>query len=290
MARLTHFLMASDWRAAAIASGLLFLPILSWLGPSIVALFALRRGIEKTLIVSGVPLVVSIGLALGAGDSATTIVLVVTVILAVVLNRTSNWLSVLQVSYFISLILVCIVGAFYGETLRELVTAIKTVIMASTEFSTLGLNETTLDAWMSSLSTGALSFVYMVSAFCALIFARIMQAQAFNPGGFKAEFERILLPRTFACLCLATVILGFVVNPWMLRITPVAALPLIFAGIALVHGLTTRCDSKGLLLTFYIALLFFTPYLLALLAFLAALDAFVDFRTRSRTEPSIDED
>jgi len=36
---------------------------------------------------------------------------------------------------------------------------------------------------------------------------------------------------------------------------------------------------------FYVALLFFTPYLLLLLAFLAVIDAFSDFRTRAQNEP-----
>jgi len=41
---------------------------------------------------------------------------------------------------------------------------------------------------------------------------------------------------------------------------------------------------------FYAAMIFFTPYLLLLLAVLAVVDAFVDFRTRARQEPSNDED
>ena len=36
----------------------------------------------------------------------------------------------------------------------------------------------TVDAWMASLSVGALSFVQIVSAIFALIFARAVQAQA----------------------------------------------------------------------------------------------------------------
>ena len=55
MARLTHFLMASEWRAALIASGLLFLPLLSWASASVVALYALRRGLDKSRLVTDEP-------------------------------------------------------------------------------------------------------------------------------------------------------------------------------------------------------------------------------------------
>ena len=55
MARLAHYVMASEWRAALIASLLLFLPLFSWAGASVVALYALRRGVEKSLLVTAVP-------------------------------------------------------------------------------------------------------------------------------------------------------------------------------------------------------------------------------------------
>ena len=158
------------------------------------------------------------------------------------------------------------------------------------QLATLGVDEATVDAWMASLSVGALSFVNMVSALFALTFARALQAQAYNPGGFKTEFEAVILPPVFAAGCLVLAVTGFLVDPWMLRFSPVGALPLMFAGMALVHGLTSMRESKGLIIMFYTALVFFTPYLLLLLALLAVIDAFVDFRTRARQEPPENED
>ena len=94
----------------------------------------------------------------------------------------------------------------------------------------------------------------------------------------------------FAVGCLVLATTGFLIDPWMLRFTPVGALPLMFAGIALVHGLTSMRESRGLIIVFYAALVFFTPYLLMLLALLAVIDAFVDFRARVRQEPPVNED
>ena len=290
MARLAHYVMASEWRAALIASLLLFLPLFSWAGASVVALYALRRGIEKSLVVTAVPMLSASLMAFGFGDPSMLLVLAITIVLAAVLYRTLSWISVLSIGLGLSLVLVFLVGALYEETLKGLVVAIKQVVVAPAQLAALGVDSVTVDAWMASLSVGALSFVQMVSAIFALIFARAVQAQAFNPGGFKAEFEAVILPRMFAIGCLLLATTGFLIDPWMLRFTPVGALPLMFAGIALVHGLTSMRESRGLIIMFYAALVFFTPYLLMLLALLAVIDAFVDFRAHSRQEPPEYED
>ena len=290
MARLAHYVMASEWRAALIASLLLSLPLMSWVGASVVALYALRRGVEKSLLVTLVPTLFASLMAFGFGDPSMLLVLATTIILAAVLYRTLNWISVLLIGLGLSLVLVFLVGALYEETLKGLVVAIKEVVAAPAQLAALGVDGVTVDAWMASLSVGALSFVQMVSAIFALTFARAVQAQAFNPGGFKAEFEAVILPRLFAVGCLLLATTGFLIDPWMLRFTPVGALPLMFAGIALVHGLTSMRESRGLIIVFYAALVFFTPYLLMLLALLAVIDAFVDFRAHARQEPPEYED
>ena len=256
------------------------LPLFSWAGASVVALYALRRGVEKSLLVTAVPVLCASLMAFVFGDPSILLVLAITIVLAAVLYRTLSWISVLLIGLGLSLVLVFLVGAVYEETLKGLVVAIKEVVAPPAQLAALGVDSVTVDAWMASLSVGALSFVQIVSAIFALIFARAVQAQAFNPGGFKAEFEAVILPPMFAVGCLLLATTGFLIDPWMLRFTPVGALPLMFAGIALVHGLTSMRESRGLIIVFYAALVFFTPYLLMLLALLAVIDAFVDFRAR----------
>ena len=238
MARLTHYLMASEWRAAMIASLLLFLPLLSWAGPSIVALHVLCRGAKKSRLVIIFPLLVALVMAWEFADPAMLLVLIITGVLSTVLSRTSSWVTVLMVSLIISLGLVFLVGALYEETLSGLVIVIKQAVTTPEQLSALGIDGQTIDAWMASISIGAMSFVHMVSALFALSVARAMQAIAFNPGGFKAEFSTVILPSAFASGCLILAATGFLIDPWMLRFTPVGLLPLILSGIALVHGLT----------------------------------------------------
>ena len=181
MARLAHYVMASEWRAARLQSLLLFLPLFSWAGASVVALYALRRGVEKSLLVTAVPLLCASLMAFVFGDPSILLVLAITIVLAAVLYRTLSWTLVLLIGLGLSLVLVFLVGAVYEETLKGLVVAIKEVVAPPAQLAILGVDSVTVDAWMASLSVGALSFVQIVSAIFALIFARAVQAQAYNP-------------------------------------------------------------------------------------------------------------
>lgn len=290
MTRLAHYLIASEWRAAVIASVLLVLPVVSWMGAAVVGLYALRRGASRAPWVTGLPLVVAVVMAFGFGDSSALIVLLLTLGLAVILQATASWVSVLQVTLALALGLVMVMDTLYRDVLDALVSAIKGLVSTPEQLLQMGVDGAVIDAWMGSLAVGALSFVHLVTALFALLGARALQARGFNPGGFKAEFEAIRLPAVFAVGCLVLMVAGFVAGPWLVRFSPVAALPLMVAGFALVHGLTGMRESKALLIMFYAALLVLTPYLLLLLAFLAVIDAFVDFRTRARQEPPQDED
>ena len=66
MARLAHYLMASEWRAALIASIAAALPLLSWAGASVVALYALRRGLDQSLMVIALWMFSALVMALGS--------------------------------------------------------------------------------------------------------------------------------------------------------------------------------------------------------------------------------
>ena len=74
-------------------------------------MYALRRGLDKSLMVTVVPMLVASVMAFGFGDSAILLVLVITVVLAAVLHRTLSWFAVLMVGLGISLALVFLVGA-----------------------------------------------------------------------------------------------------------------------------------------------------------------------------------
>ena len=121
--------------------------------------------------------------------------------------------------------------------------------------------------------------VYMFLAVLLLMMARWMQALLFNPGGFRLEFHSLRIERHVALGLIAVLLLAgsgaIVPEAWTLYFL----MPLVFAGIALIHAVVAiRKLPVMLLATFYILLML--PAAVQLVVLLALLDSWFDFRSR----------
>ncbi len=113
----------------------------------------------------------------------------------------------------------------------------------------------------------------------SLIIARYWQALLYNPGGFRQEFHALRMPVQLvvplvilAALCLLDA--RFKIWAWIFLV------PLMIAGIALVHGLAARKKvNRVALAAFYVALILINPVKL-LLCVAAVVDSWSDFRGR----------
>jgi hypothetical protein len=119
-----------------------------------------------------------------------------------------------------------------------------------------------------------------LSGILGLILARWWQALLYNPGGFATEFRALRLTPLPATVCALAV--GYCywqdggTGMWVL----VFAQPLLFAGIALVHGLVAaRGMGVQWLVMLYIAMVVLQP-LAALLVLVALCDTWLNFRGR----------
>jgi len=131
---------------------------------------------------------------------------------------------------------------------------------------------------------GMFGLILAVTLVVCLIIARWWQAALYNPGGFRAEFHALRLDRVQA---LALLLLafgfgamgeGFRLWAWM------PLVPLLFAGIALVHALAAARGRGGWLGLFYAALLVLAP-LKQFVVVLAAMDSLLDIRGRWLKKP-----
>ena len=111
-----------------------------------------------------------------------------------------------------------------------------------------------------------------------LALARGWQAGLYNPGGFREEFHALrLAPRELALLVMLGVLGGVLGLP---ALGMLAWVPLLVAGIALVHGVIGYKGMNGLwLVAFYVLLITTWPMILIVLL-MAFIDAFADFRGR----------
>jgi hypothetical protein len=132
--------------------------------------------------------------------------------------------------------------------------------------------------------TGALALNQMLFSVISLILGRWWQALLYNPGGFQQEFHQLRLsPQLavlFTVLFMAIGAQGGSFGIWGL----ILVMPILLAGIALVHWLVSAKQwSKQLLVIFYIVLLLSivsSLLIVQILVIAAIADSFLDLRSR----------
>jgi hypothetical protein len=132
------------------------------------------------------------------------------------------------------------------------------------------------------LMNGFLGVLYGLSLMVALLFGRWLQSLVYNPGGFGPEFRRMRLPRLVLPVAVAVVWAAGWWNPILVADLFMAGILMyFFVGLAVIHGvIAVRGLSSGWAVPVYIALVYFPEVVLAGLALVGALDAFVNFRAQ----------
>jgi hypothetical protein len=117
----------------------------------------------------------------------------------------------------------------------------------------------------------------MSSVLCLLL-ARYWQAALYNPGGFGEEFRALYYPPAVSGALLVAAVGLFGLGPQYRTWAMICALPLTFAGLALVHARAAwRGRGRGWLTGFYLAWLLLDPVKL-LVVVAALIDSWKRFR------------
>lgn len=260
-------------------------PFLFWASAGVVALVALRRGgRDAALIGFWALLPAGAWLAIG-NDSTPLITLLSTWILALVLRQTRSWVPVL-----LGLIVVGIGSVGLIQTLQPELYAQALELMRGL-FDEIQKDlpadkAAELNEALGQLLAGAWGLVESLSTLFCLLLARWWQAMLYNPGGFRQEMHALRLPPLVGGSLMAVMLAGPVVSPALLGWMPVIALPLLVAGVTLVHGLVgVRGLGGSWLYAFYVTLILLAQFMAPVLVFIAFLDSLLDFRGRIRNAP-----
>jgi hypothetical protein len=133
---------------------------------------------------------------------------------------------------------------------------------------------------------GILAAGNAVTAVLSLLLARYWQALLYNPGGFREEFHRLRLPVGATLVLGGLAIFLWLQASWISGWAMVWAVPLMFAGFALVHAwVAATRRGNGSLVAFYAMWLFLDPVKGLLLGLVMA-DALLDFRRRWSSAPT----
>lgn len=260
---------------AAVAT---LIPWLFWLGAAIAALVTLRRGLSPAL-----PVIVAAAVPSGwwwmQGDVIPLSSVLLVTLMAVVLRSRLRWSEALIVGALAGAVMIQL-GIFLppggtGEMLDQLRQASPEVERLLTELGSQGLDTEQLAGLLIGGVTG---LIVLIAAVACLALARSWQAGLYNPGGFREEFHALrLAPHELAVLVVLGAIGAVLGLPGLGMLLWV---PLLVAGIALVHGFIGLKGMNGLwLVAFYLLLITTWPMILIVLL-LAFIDAFANIRGR----------
>lgn len=273
-----RWLMRGTPQAVAAAAIAALVPWLFWLSAAIAALVTLRRGMAPAL-----PVILAAALPSGwwwmQGDVIPLSCVLLATLMAVVLRARMRWSEALIVGALAAAGMVQL-GVFVppggvGPLLEQLRQGSAEVDAMLRELASQGIATEQLATLLVGGVTGVM---VSLSAVGCLALGRAWQAGLYNPGGFREEFHGLrLAPREFAIL-LVLGIVGLVLG--LPALAMLAWVPLLVAGIALIHGIIGIKGMNGLwLVAFYVLLIATWPTILIVLL-LAMIDSVADLRGR----------
>lgn len=204
--------------------------------------------------------------------------------LALVLRASESWNRVLLVSIAMGLVFSVVLGTVFSSQIEMLAQdLIKILPLALGDlYQKMSVEEQARFASLiAPILTGLIAALLQIVSVLSLIIGRYWQALLYNPGGFGREFRVIRIPLGPAMLLLALMLLGPNFGPQMAMLTPLCSVPLVFAGLALIHGLVAQKRlARFWLVGLYVTLLLFMQLIYPLLVVLAIVDSLIDFRGR----------
>lgn len=284
MRALADFIMRGRMQAIVVVAGSAALPMFFWLCAAAGSLVLLRRGLNDALGV----LVWAVLPALVwwyFGDPRTLLVLLGSFGLALLLRNQGSWPRVMLCSVGLGLLFAWALGVVFGEPIAALATELQKVLpdMLSDSYQQLSVDEQArLGALLTPVLTGLLAALLQITTLLSLMLGRYWQAALYNPGGFGLEFRALRLSPVVAIVLLVGMLLGPSLGAQMAMLAPLCSVPLVFAGVALVHGLVKQGRmSRFWLVGLYVTLVLFMQLLYPLLVVLAIVDSLFDFRGRA---------
>lgn len=248
-----------------------------WLGAAAGSLVLLRRGVGDALGI----LVWALLPALAwwyLGDPSVTLVLLGSAVLAQVLRTSMSWNRVMLASVVLGVFYVLLLSTVSAGLVTGLAEAFRSVLPQVLSEAKLSADQQAeLQAGLVPAVTGLLAASLQVISLLCLMLARYWQAALYNPQGFGREFRALRLSAPVAVSLLLGVLVVPLLGPQAAVLAPLCAVPLLFAGLALGHGLVALKRLPG----FWLVLMYGLALMLGnVICLVAVVDSLFDFRGR----------
>jgi len=273
MRRLSQYAMKGGKQATLVAVVFAIIPVLFWISAAVVALVILRKGYQAGAQVFMWSLLPAL-MWWSNGDPTPALTLIGVAGLASVLRYSAHWTYVLVASMLVAIVSMPILASYLQEVM---LTFAKAGIQLE---ATNSLPDEVTAEQVQALMEGVLGAVHLAILLACTVLARWWQSALFNPGGFQTEFHQLRLP-VWLTGSLALSVFGLSNIADMTQWLFILAIPLLFAGLALVHGLVEQMKlGRMWLIATYLGLLFSSALVFTLLALLATLDSLFGLRKR----------
>lgn len=283
MLMLAKWVMGGPLRALAAAVILSVMPGFGWSAGAVVALVVLRKSIGDALLPLGGALLVAVLAHWNAGDPSQAGIVIAAALASLVLANTRSLAWALLAVGGAAAVYMMLLLSLAPDRIADLVALFQP---SFDDFvAKLQQAEPDVQALFEQLDVRhvlveGMVWLVTVGATAALLLARWLQAKLYNPGGFRKEFHSLRLMPGVAAVLALVLFLGQS-YPDIRLILPCVAVPMLMAGLGLVHGLMgLKSNSGPLLVFFYLALVFSSWLGMMLLVSAAVVDSFVDFRNR----------
>lgn len=291
MRALADFIMRGRVQATLVVVGCAAMPLLFWLSAAAGSLVFLRRGFSDASGVLAWALVPALAWWF-FGDPRILMVLAGTLGLAAFLRAGQSWNRVLLISTALGVVYGVVLGSVFREPVEALAQALEKALpqMLDGLYQQLTVEERAhLGSLIAPVLYGLIAALLQAVSLLALILGRYWQAVLYNPGGFGREFRAVRLPLVPALVLLACMLIGPNFGAGLAMLTPICSVPLMFAGVALLHGLVAQGRlARFWLVGLYVTLLLFMQLIYPLLVVLAIVDSLIDFRGRGAPKNGAD--
>ena len=281
MRRLAEYIMRGRMQAILVVALASAVPMMFWLSAAAVSLVLLRRGLTDAL---GVIVWAVLPALVWAyfDDPRPLLGMLGALTMAYIMRATASWIKLLLASVLIGVVFAGVLGVAFAQLLAtvaaELNVAMPKVFPELHEQLSVE-QQLQLQDLIVPVLTGLMAAVLQAISVLSVVLARYWQAVLYNPGGFAQEFQRLRLP----AVIVFPLVFGMLFAPSLgiqaVILTPLCSVPLLFTGLAVVHGLVAKFRSGSFwLIGLYIGIVLFTHVIYPLLVVLAIFDSVFDFR------------
>ena len=280
MKALAEFILRGRLQALIVALIGSFFPLIS---TSAVALVSLCKGAkEGTLLFLWVSLALVLLQQFGSENPLLTAVSIVSLgimVLAAEVHRVmASWQWTLLAIVVVAVISAQGFAILMGSSVTSLVATAQDLLNA---VKSQGQDTQASIVLSESMLLGLVATILAIGSIMSLMLARWWQAGVQNPGGFQKEFHGFSIDAKIAVILIVILVVGQFFSQSAQIWVDIAALPLIIAGIALVHFAVKLFGQGRQWLAFlYVGMIMVGKPVTLLLVVLGLTDSLIDLRSR----------